>query len=345
MLPEYHTPIPRVVCYRDVRIMLIAITMCWLLAGSALFAAGYPESEISNGIVKARLYLPDAENGSYRGTRFDYSGILTSLEYKGHQYFGQWYERHDPKIHDAITGPVEEFLSGDAALGYPEAKPGGTFVRIGVGTIRKPDEPAFRRFETYEIIDPGKRTMRKGPDWIEFTHALGSPAGYAYEYTKKLRLVAGRPELIIEHTLKNTGQKVIDTDVYNHNFFVIDNEVVGPGMSIQFAFTPKPKTAFKNDAEIRGREIVYHRELQKGESVFSEIEGFREGNIHDYDIRIENRKSGAGVRITGDKPLSKVVFWSIRSTACPEPYVHMHIEPGAEFRWNITYQFYTIPQK
>src|SRR5438093_12295428 len=49
-----------------------------------------------------------------------------------------------------------------------------------------------------------------------------------------------------------------------------------------------------------------------------------------YDIRIENRKTGAGVRISGDRPLSKVVFWSIRSVACPEPYVELRIEPAQE---------------
>ena len=321
--------------------MRIASVFMCVLAAARAYAADYPEAEIANGVIKAKLYLPDSEKGSYRGTRFDYSGIITSLEYKGHQYFGQWYEKHDPKIHDAITGPVEEFLTRDAALGYADAKPGGTFVRIGIGTIRKPDEPAFRRFETYEIVDPGKRAVRQGKDWIEFTHELKAPDGYAYLYTKTLRLAAGKPELVIEHSLKNTGQKLIETDQYNHNFFVIDNEVVGPDMSVQFAFNPKPVTPFKNDGEIRGREISYGRELQKGESVFSELEGFG-GTSRDYDIRIENRKSGAGVRITGDQPLAKVVFWSIRTTACPEPYVHLNVEPGREAKWNITYQFYTL---
>src|SRR5947209_9042974 len=128
-------------------------------AASSLLAADYPHAQISNGLVTAKLYLPEVNTGSYQGTRFDWSGIITSMQYKGHEYFGQWYERHDPKIHDAITGPVEEFLSNDAGLGYADAKPGGTFVRIGVGSVRKPDEKAFRRFETYEIVDPGKRSM------------------------------------------------------------------------------------------------------------------------------------------------------------------------------------------
>src|SRR6266853_1360317 len=104
-----------------------------LFAGCLLPAAEYPEQEISNGQIQAKILLPDAERGSYRGTRFDWSGIIASLQYKGHEYFGQWYEEHDPKIHDAITGPVEEFMTNDAGLGYAEATAGGTFIRIGVG--------------------------------------------------------------------------------------------------------------------------------------------------------------------------------------------------------------------
>src|ERR1700684_2832700 len=95
----------------------------------ALFLlAIYPEATISNGAVTAKLMLP---GGSYQGTRFDWSGIVSSLTFQGHEYFGQWYPKHDPKIHDAITGPVEEFLSNDAGLGYGETKAGDTFLRIG----------------------------------------------------------------------------------------------------------------------------------------------------------------------------------------------------------------------
>jgi hypothetical protein len=58
---------------------------------------------------------------------------------------------------------------------------------------------------------------------------------------------------------------------------------------------------------------------------------------------LANKKAGAGVHITGDKPLAKVVFWSIRTTFCPEPYIEMNVEPGQESTWNITYEFYTLP--
>jgi hypothetical protein len=79
-----------------------------IFSASSIFAQ-YPQTSISNGLIEANLYLPDAKNGFYRGTRFDWSGVINSLKFKDHEYFGEWYQKHDPKRHDAITGPVEAF--------------------------------------------------------------------------------------------------------------------------------------------------------------------------------------------------------------------------------------------
>src|SRR5438876_7498657 len=158
------------------------VVLC--LAFGLAIAAEPPQAEISNGVIKAKLYLPDPENGYYRATRFDWSGVIASLDYKAHSYFGQWFEKYDPKIHDAIMGPVEEFRTNGAGLGYDEAKVGETFIRIGVGVLRKPEEPRFGQFKTYDIVDSGKWTVRKGPDWVEFNQELTGPSGYAYSYRK-----------------------------------------------------------------------------------------------------------------------------------------------------------------
>lgn len=324
----------------------IGFTLCACLLSFGLWAQetqNYPKAQISNGLIRAELMLPDPQNGSYRGTRFDWSGIISSLQFEGHEYFGQWYKRHDPKIHDAITGPVEEFRTNDSGLGYEETKPGGTFVRIGVGTVRKPDEKAYRPYDTYDIVDPGKWTVRQHKDRIEFTHLLRADDGYAYVYRKTVRLVNGKPELLIKHSLKNAGQKVIDIDStqYNHNFFVIDHEVVGPEVAVKFVFTPQPTRDFGGRAEVKEHEIVFPHELtDKG--VFTELAGAGTG-VKAYDFRIENLRTGAGVHITGDQPLLKVNFWAIRTVAVAEPYIHLRIEPGKEAHWTIRYDFYTMP--
>src|SRR6266699_196136 len=112
-----------------------------------------PEAEIADGPVRARVYLPDATTGFYRGTRFDWSGVIGSLEYAGHNYYPQWFQRSDPSVHDfiydgadivagpctAITGPAEEFVTNGKGLGFDQAKAGETFVKIGVGVLLKPD--------------------------------------------------------------------------------------------------------------------------------------------------------------------------------------------------------------
>ena len=98
----------------------------------------FPHAEISNDFVRMQLYLPDTDKGYYRATRFEWSGIIASLEYQGHQYFGEWKSTHDPLFHEDLTGPVEAAIT--PGLGYTEAKPGETFVRIGVGILEKPDE-------------------------------------------------------------------------------------------------------------------------------------------------------------------------------------------------------------
>ncbi len=311
------------------------------LAAGALAAADFPQAEISNGQVQAKLYLPDPERGYYRGTRFEWSGMIQSLQYKGHEYFGVWFDKYDPKLHDAITGPVEEFRTNNAGLGYDEAKPGGTFIRIGVGVVRKPEEPQYRAFHTYDIVDPGRWRVRPGKDRVEFTHELRDASGYAYFYKKVVRLVKGKPEMVIDHTLKNTGRRPIETAQYNHNFFVMDGQPTGPDFSVRFPFTLKTVAGFRGPGETRGGELVFPKTLEKGQSVFSELKGYG-SSASDYDIRIENRKTGAGVRIVGDRPLVKLVFWAIRTTLCPEPYVEMRVEPGRESKWRIRYEFYTL---
>ena len=314
-----------------------------LMATAAAGADSFPEAAISNGSIKARLYLPDPKHGYYRGTRFDWAGVIASLEYKGHNYFGVWFDKYDPHLHDSITGPVEEFYFQDAALGYSNAKAGETFIRIGVGTLRKPEEEKFDRFHTYEIVNGGQWSTKVHRDSVEFRHRLeDGPSGYGYEYHKTVRLIPGQPEMVIEHTLKNTGRNTIETDVYNHNFFVIDGQQTGPDLSVKFGFDPKATRDLGGLAELHGRELDYKRELTHDEHVMTEIEGFS-GSVSDHTFKVENRKTKAGVQVEGDQPLSKLLFWCGWKVASPENYVTMKIVPGKEFHWTVRYQFYVMP--
>ena len=68
------------------------------------------------------------------------------------------------------------------------------------------------------------------------------------------------------------------------------------------------------------------------------IKGFGHA-VRDYDIKVEDTKTGAGVRIMGDQPLVKLNLWSIKSAMAVEPYVGLELAPGATRRWSYTYTY------
>jgi hypothetical protein len=309
---------------------------------SSFIASNFPKAVISNGSVQAVIYLPDAEKGYYRASRFDWSGVVPCLTYKGHTYFGVWFNKYDPFLNDSITGPVEEFRSGDgfSSMNYSEAKPGELFIKPGVGVLRKIDDSPYNFGFTYPIVDRGKWTVRVKRSEVTFTQRLRSPLGIAFVYEKTLKLDKHQPVLILEHHMRNTGTKPIDTEVYDHNFFMLDGAPTGPGMVVHFPFEPVAKRPLEPRAKIDGKDIVYLQELEgPKQSVSSFLTGFSNSPA-DYDFTVENRNTGVGVEQTSNSPISQLNFWSIRTTICPEAYIHVNVQPGATTNWNIRYRFF-----
>lgn len=306
--------------------------------------ADHPKALLSNGDVDALVFLPDTTQGYYRSTRFDWSGVIGCLSYKGHTYWGEWFSNYDPSLHDSITGPVEEFRSQDGGLGYAEAKPGELFVKVGVGTLRKIDDSPYKFVTPYPIVDTGKWTVKTGKRSVRFQQRLQSPTGVAYIYTKTLQLDKQGAVIALEHQLKNIGSKPIQTDVYDHDFFMLDGKPTGPGMTVRFPFTPKinasPDTNFDPAlAKVEGNEIVYLKELQPHQTVAGYISGYSD-KASDYDITVEDKTTGVGVQQTSDSPIAKFYLWSIHTTISPEAYIHLDVDPGKTQSWTIRYRFF-----
>ena len=304
-----------------------------------------PSVEISNGLIHARLYLPNPETGYYRGGRFDWSGVIPELSFAGHQYFGVWFPRYDPKLHDAITGPVNEFRSEDGALGFSEAPANDFFVKIGVGLLRKPDDRPYEFSRPYQIGGTGKWIVRPETDRVQFTQELRGVRGYSYLYTKTVRLARKKPELVLEYSLKNTGKRVIDTEVYDHDFYVIDGQPTGPDFHVKFPFEIRAEKSLGEAAVKLRNELSYSHVLaSERESVAGYLLGYS-GSISANSISVENSHTGAGVQQTTNRPISKLYFWSIRTTVCPEAYIALHVAPGKKTKWRTTYRFYVTERK
>ncbi len=304
-------------------------------------SAEAPHWTISNGLVDAKVYLPDSENGYYRGTRFDWAGILGSLTCAGHSYFGPWNEEHNPHKHDSITGPAEEFHGVEEPdIDYPLVDEGDAFLRLGLGLLRKLNSSPFQRFHTYAFADTGHWQTCAHRDSVEFEHRAASRSGLGYGYKKTVRLAAREPVLLLEHSLVNAGSRRICTRHYNHNFLTIDRQPTGPAFEILLPFTVHAAET-PNPLQVCGRRIGFDRMLAAKESVLTELTGYA-ACAADYDITVMHRGTGAAVRIRGDRPLVKLLLWARRQTVCPEPYIDISLQPGQQISWTISYHFYAV---
>ena len=117
----------------------------------------------------------------------------------------------------------------------------------------------------------------------------------------------------------------------------MDGKPTGPDTQVTFPFELKAKRApLAQLATVTGNNVVYQRELVKGESAAGLFEGFGSTSA-DYDIRVGRRDTGAAIRLRGDRPIESMVFWSIRSTVYPEPYIRVDTSPGKKTHWTYRY--------
>jgi hypothetical protein len=297
----------------------------------------YPQITISAGEITAVVYSPNAQRAFYRGTRFDRSGIIGSLRYRGHEYFGRWKDSHDPFFHDCITGPAEEFEAADTPdRDFQSAAEGTPFLRLGVGLLRKDGDGDFRRFHTYPIIDDAGWQTSVSSNQVIFEHVASSPTGLSYQYRKTLSLAKQAPVLSLAHTLVNTGRVPIATRQYNHNFFRIDGLPPGPSLHMTAPIAPSMMNPAPGLLSIDGGRASLLRCLRPGESILAELTQ----QSAPYDLAIFQEATSAGVRICADRPLTRLLLWVSRSVFCPEPYINIHIQPGESFSWNLSYMFY-----
>ncbi len=302
-------------------------------------AEEYPSATIANNMITMGLYLPDAEQGFYRGTRFDWAGMISSLDYKGHEYFGEWRSERNPMAPSDVTGPVDGYIK--PGLGYEDAKVGEEFVRIGIGALKKIEEQNYSFNTIYEFVDQGTWETRKGKDWIEFKHTLNRPTGWAYVYTKKIEMTEDVPGFTISYNLKNTGSKRIETDQFNHNFFMIDDGITGPGFSLKFPFEVRAAANTRKplpNVEFTGNELII-KDTVTNRDIWVLLAGYAEEASHN-GFEILNKVTGAGVKVRGDKPLHRLVFWATKNTLCPENFIYINVAPGEEYHWSSTYELF-----
>ncbi|MFM8270955.1 MAG: hypothetical protein ACKODX_01260 [Gemmata sp.] len=322
-----------------------------LLSGvSGAFGADHPHVVIKVDKLRFTLYEADAKAGFYRGTRFDHAGVFGNVEFAGHTLFGPWKGAHDPANHDDIVGPCDEF-GIENALGYDDAKPGETFLKIGVGELEKPKEVKYSPFAKYKVVRP-LEWKRAGPDprapdrapaarWQGWTTDQKANS-YGYQFSKFIMLDETAAAVGIGYKLKNTGAKRIVTDFYNHNFFNVDRDPVGPNYSLAFGFEPKAqdlKGKFGDLVELKGTDFRFRDKLPAGQFVMAGLTGYDARQREHRTFEMRHAPSGIAVKVEHSYPFARLNVWGINTTICPEPFLAINLKPGEETEWGIAYTF------
>ena len=284
--------------------------------------------------LELTLCPPDLQEGYYRGTRFDHSGIFRRIVVDGYVLADEWFDVYDPYRHGAVCGTSEEF----AECGYDDAEAGDVFLKPGVGLLYKDDDSPYDHFKLYRVADPGRWTVTSEDDEAVFVHVLDDD-NWGYVYEKRVRILDGG-SFEISHRLCNTGAHAISGKTYNHNFFTMGDSRPGPEIEFDFLFSPCGTWRSEYDSvKLSEHGIRYLRPLVQGESVFM-------GNLNPSDgseitgevFRISS--GGHKVVFSSDRPFDHIVFWSNHRVGCIEPFIPYALESGEEFEWN--YRFAII---
>ena len=293
----------------------------------------FPSASLSNGLIDVQLYLPDSEIGFYRGTRFEWSGVIRSLRYRGHECFGQWKE-HSPQYHDCITGPAGEFQAEDTPdHDFLRVNEGDPFLRLGVGLLMKTGGGEFVRFSTYPIVDASGWTFTESPRRMSFQHSGSSPTGMSYRFHKVVSVEENAPRLSLLHRIENTGKIPIGTRHYYHNFFCMDGIHPGPSLELALPVAPAVQLAAQSPLAVSGTTVSLLRRLDANERIFVKLLDTRAT----YALEIRQRATEFGVSISSDQQLSSLLLWINDRVFCPEPYIDIRVEPGEDFTWSVWY--------
>ncbi len=287
------------------------------------------------GDLTVEVQPPDAAAGQYRGTRFNWAGNTSRIAVGKHEFVHPWKDGHDPAGHDDLTGLADEF-GIDGPQGYEAAAPGGTFVKIGVGVLKRADAKPYEFWRAYAFAEAPRWTAAFGVAEATFSQELRHQA-CSYRYEKRLELTGLGNRLAVRHALTNLSAARLKTNHYCHHFFRLDGDPIGPTTRLELPYKVALRTpAGRSDLfAVRGPALGLSAELPKDASASAELAD--PGAEHGFVLT--NTRTGAVVAAKGDRKLAKFNLWTVRSAFCPEPFVALDLATGETVRWRTDYEF------
>jgi len=296
---------------------------------------------MSFGLKNKQIELRLEKAGErYRGSRFDWNGLVTQVRFRGTTVLGE--EKPLFKRNAARFGRgLHNEFGIKTCVGYDDCKTGEWFPKIGTGWLKKDDKPYF--FYTEYELDRLRFDCEVTPDSRAlFTCESGERNGYAYRYTKEILLEEAG--FRIRYNLENTGSKTLATEEYTHNFLCVGGRPMDAGYSLVFPWKIDPARLGENVNPDGILSIEENRIPVTGKTkkefylggLSNGVTG-RDGLASEWTLT--HAPSGISVSEKGSFAPSAVHVWGARSVISPEVFFSFKIEAGNILSWERNYSF------
>jgi len=289
---------------------------------------------LKNKNLEIRIDLP-LEN--YQLSRFDWTGKIVSVKFKGVDVAGT--ERLNSEDDNSFGKGFYNEFGIETPVGFDECEEGEWFPKIGVGLLKK-EGVSYSFMKAYET-QPADFKVKIESNKITIDCQSQSTNGYAYVLKKEIELLGD--SFVIRYHLHNTGEKLIATNEYNHNFLAINKDLIGSNYILKFLFKIKPKL-FGADVnpegivEVGDHKITFNNTPEE-QFFFSNLSG---GENVDAIWELVNTKSKIGIRETGSFKTNKVNLWGWKHVISPELFFDIDLKPGEKTEWSRTYHLLDI---
>jgi hypothetical protein len=282
------------------------------------------EIVIQNDRLKVLIARPGTV---YAGSRFDWTGFVTQVILDGRHTFCAY----ESLVPGKGTGGIGLCGAFDE-MGCNEAAPGDYFPKPGIGLLRKSSDGPYSFWEQYEVLPSAIRTETR-EDSAGFVCVSPECGGYSFTLEKTLSLEENR--LMLRCRLENTGSKPIETEEFVHNFLCVDNTPIGEDYTIRLPYRPEFDVKL---GEIRIREDGFACKTHEEDSFYLFVNGYEGVRPHYWELRCNARR--AGVRETGDFPVSGFHIWGKDHVISPEIFLKIALKPGEAGEWERAYEFF-----
>jgi len=301
----------------------------------------YPLLQLADESTALLLMQPDEIRGFNRASRFDRAGMVVAARTAdGRSYFGPFVppDDHDPDVDDHVAGTAGEF-GMKSPIGYDEANPGETFIKIGVGVLRRTDDRDYFFRRNYPIVDSGRWQVDRGEHGVSMRQSIDDHRGWAYVYVTTVSLLDEERGFAVQRKLTNTGKRPIATDYYCHNFFMLDGAPVSSG----YVVTLSDEHAVTGDRTapswiaFDGRTMRFERPPKPNKSLYLPLEA--RGRPKDqWQCTVANPARDIAITVDQDLAPDRVVIYGLQPYLSVEPFIDIRIAPGESLTWTARYR-------